>query len=133
MEFKINGKEKTLNFGVRFAAELDASDTYKAQGAEGIEFGMGLLLSEEKLGMGSIGTLATIIKCALHQENVTLDEVYTALDTYAEEDELSDLFGKIEVELKNSKAVRSIKAQMEKKSKEANRKEGVQAAKPTKK
>lgn len=132
MEFKIKGQEKELNFGVRFAAQLDASDTYKAQGAEGIEFGMGILLSEEKLGMGSIEMLAKVIHSALHQHNVTIDEVYDSLDVYIENDEAEELFDKIDVELKNSKAVRLVKARMNKKNKEANRTKGVQAVKPTK-
>lgn len=130
MKIKIDGEEKELNFGVKFAVELDESEVFKA---EGIEFGLGLALSEEKLEMGSLGTLATIIKCALHRENVTLDEVYDTLDVYADEDKLDDLFEKIETELKNSNAVRSAKTRMEKKSKEANRKKGIQAVKPTKK
>jgi len=128
MEFTVKGKEKKLNFGVRFAAELDESEKYKV---EGIEFGMGLMLAEQKLGMGSLGSLATIIKCALHRENVTLDEVYDELDVLAEKDVLDVLFEKIGNELKNSVAVRAARTQMEKNSKEANRKQGVQAVKPT--
>lgn len=130
MDFKIGGKEKELNFGVKFAANLDESDVFAA---EGVEFGLGIALSEEKLGMGSLGTLANVIKCALHRENVTLDEVYNALDVYADDDKLDDLFEKIETELKNSNAVRSAKARMEKMSKEANRQKGIQAVKPTNK
>jgi|SRR5690625_498907 len=131
MKFKIDGEEKELNFGVRFAAELDESEA--AYQTEGITFGMGLMLSENKLSMGNIGALALIVKCALHRENVTLDEVYDALDVYADNDELDDLFTKVETELKNSNAVRSAKTRMEKASKEANRIQGVQAVKPTKK
>lgn len=127
VDFKINGKERKLNFGVRFAAELDETEKYRA---EGIEFGMGLMLVEQKLGMGSLGALANIIECALHRESVTTDEVFDALDVYADEDKLDELFTKVETELKNSKAVRSAKSRMEKTSKEANRK---QAKKPTKK
>jgi|SRR5690625_4705222 len=127
MDFKINGETKKLNFGVRFAAELDETETYEA---ENIEFGMGIMLAEEKLQMGSLQTLVTVIKCALHQENVTTDEVYDALDEY---EDLEVLFTKIENELKNSNAVRTVKLRMEKVSKEANRRQGIQAVKPTKK
>lgn len=131
MEFKINGQNKELNFGVKFAALLDESDRY---GSEGIEFGMGIMLSEQKLEMGSLATLANVITCASHQYNdVTSEKVYAALDIYVENDELDDVFDQIELELKNSKAVRSVKARAEKMNQEANRKEGAQAAeKPTK-
>lgn len=127
VDFKINGKERKLNFGVRFAAELDETEQYDAQG---IQFGMGLVLAQQKLDMGKLDVLAKVIKHALHQENVTLDEVYDALDEYSEENDLEVLFTKVEEELKNSNAVRTALARMEKTSKEANRK---QAKKPTKK
>lgn len=128
MIFRIGDTDFKLNFGVRFAAELDESEKYRT---EGIEFGMGLLLSEEKLGMGSPNALATIIHCALHRESVSLDEVFDALDAYADIDELDGIFDKVEDALKNSNAVRSAKARMEKTQKTANRKKGVLAVKPT--
>lgn len=130
MDFKIDGKELELNFGVRFVAELDEMETIDANG---VKFGMGLMISEPRLEMGSIGALANIIKSSLHrQPHITLDKVFDELDTLADKDELSGLFEKVELELKNSNAVRSAKAQMEKKNKETNRKQGVQAVKPTK-
>lgn len=130
MNFKINGENLKLNFGVRFVAELDQTESV---GAEGIEFGIGTMLAQEKLSTGSFEALATVIQHACHQHNVTLDEVYEAIDEYGESNELETLFVKIEEELKNSKAVRTAKARMEATQKEANRKQGVQAVKPTKK
>lgn len=129
MNFRINGKDLKLNFGVRFTAELDESERYEA---EGIEFGMGLMLAQEKLSMGKYDALANVIKHALHRENVTTDEVFDALDEYGEENDLEVLFEKIETELKNSNAVRTALARMEKTSKEANRKKGLAALEPTK-
>lgn len=126
MDFKINGENKELNFGVKFVAEIDETEKYDA---DGISFGMGLMLVEKKLEMGSLGALAKVIEKALHKENVLTDEVYAALDEY-EAEELENLFEKVENELKNSNAVRAAKARMEKQTKQANRK---QAAKPTKK
>lgn len=128
MDFYINGKDRKLNFGVRFVAELDESEKYDA---EGISFGMGLMLARQKLAMGNLGALATVLKHALHREGVTVDEVYDALDEYAEEHDLEVLFSKVEEELKNSNAVRTAFARMEKANKEANRKN--QALKLTKK
>lgn len=130
MNFTIDGEERKLNFGVRFTADLDASEQYRA---EGIEFGMGLMMAQEKLAMGKYDALANVMKHALHRDNFTVDEVYDAIDEYGEENDLETLFGKIETELKNSNAVRTALARMEKTSKEANRKQGVQAVKPTKK
>lgn len=126
MDFKINGENKQLNFGVKFVAEIDETEKYDA---EGLSFGMGLMLVQEKLSMGNVASLATVIEKALHKENVTSDEVYDALDDYSEENDLEILIQKIEEELKNSNAVRTAKARMEKKT-QANR---LQAAKPTKK
>ena len=131
MDFKIGDKEIELNFGVRFVAALDEMETIDANG---VKFGMGLAISEPRLEMGSIGALANTIKSALHRRpEISLDNVFDELDKLADKDELNELFEKIEGELKNSNAVRSAKVQMEKNNKEANRKEGIQAAKPTKK
>ena len=128
--FKVDGKERELNFGVRFVAELDETEKYST---EGIEFGMGLVLTQQKLEMGNLGALAKIIKYALYKYNFTLDEIYDALDEYAEEKDLGVLIEKVEGELKNSNAVQTALAGMEKLQKEAKRKQGVQAVKPTKK
>lgn len=130
MNFKINGEKIKLNFGVRFVAELDETEKFQT---EGIEFGMGLMMTQQKLEMGNLGALAKIIKYALYKENFTLDEIYDALDEYAEENDLEVLIEKIEGELKNSNAVRTMQTRMEKQQKEANRKQGIQAVKPTKK
>lgn len=130
MELKVAGKDRKLNFGVRFAALLDESDKYQA---DGIEFGLGLAMAEEKLEMGSLETLARVVKCALHRESVTLNDVYDALDEYANEEKLDEVFEKIEEELKNSNAVRTAKSRQEKMRTEANRKKGLQAVKHTKK
>lgn len=127
MDFKINGENKQLDFGVKFVAEIDETEKYNA---DGISFGMGLMLVQEKLSMGNVAALATVIEKALHKENVTIDEVYDALDEYSEENDLEILIQKIEEELKNSNAVRTARARMEKQTKRANR---PQAVKPTKK
>jgi|SRR5690625_2493058 len=127
MELKINGETKKLNFGVRFAHELDESEVVSESG---LEFGIGIMATEEKLKMGSLSALVTVIKCALHQENVTTDEVYDALD---ECEDLETVFKKVEEELKNSNAVRTVKVRAEKVAKEAQRQQGVRAVKPTKK
>lgn len=127
MEFKINGKDKVLNFGVRFVAGIDETEKYES---ESVSFGMGLMMAQEKLKMGNFKTLATVIKHALHQESVTEDEVFAAIDDYAGENELETLFDKIENEIKNSNAVRTAQARMEKMTQTANR---AQAVKRTKK
>ena len=123
MDFKINGGEKELNFGVRFIAELDKTDTLKVENM--IEFGVGLMMAEEKLGMGSIETLANIIKSALHREFVTLDHVYDSLDEYAEDDKLDEVFDMIGEALKNSKAVHVAKSRMKNQATEQNRKKSA--------
>lgn len=123
MKFKINGEEKELNFGVRFIAELDKTDTLKVENM--IEFGVGLMMAEEKLGMGSIETLANIIKSALHREFVTLDQVYDALDERVEEDKLEEVFDMIGEALKNSKAVLVAKSRMKTQATEQNRKKNA--------
>lgn len=125
MDFKINGETKQLNFGVKFVAEIDETEQYNA---EGISFGMGLMMIEQKLAMGNLGALATVIEKALHKENVTKDEVYDAID---EHDDIETLIEKVETELKNSKAVRAARARMEKQTKEAGRKKAAET--PTKK
>lgn len=127
MKFKVNGEERELNFGVRFVADIDESEQFET---DGFEFGMGLMMAQQKLAMGKYDSLAKIIKYALRKENFTLDEIFEAIDQYAEENDLEVLISKIEEELKNSNAVRTMQARMEKRTKEANRK---QAAKPTKK
>ncbi|GEM_PF-4060971 len=127
MDFKINGENKQLNFGVKFVAEIDDTEKYNA---EGIQFGMGLVLVQQKLSMGNAAALATVIEKALHKENVTSDEVYDAIDQYGEEHELETLFEKVEHELKNSNAVRTARARMEKQTQEAGRKKAAET--PTK-
>src|SRR5690625_7858869 len=102
MELKINGETKKLNFGVRFAHELDESEVVSESG---LEVGIGIMATGEKLKMGSVSALVTVIKCALHQENVTTDEVNDALD---ECEDLETVYKKAEEELKNSKAVRTV-------------------------
>lgn len=133
MIFRIGDTDHKLNFGVRFVALLDETETIKPKDVEGIEFGIGLALAEERLSMGSFATLVNVLECALHRDYVTKDEVYDALDAYAEKDELETLFDKVEAELKNSNAVRAAKAQLEKSNQEANRKKGAQVATLTKK
>lgn len=133
MDFKINGENKNLVFGVRFVHELDK--TQKINGGSGIEFGAGLTFALEKLesGMGLYDALADIIKCALHRENVTRDEVFDALDEYSEENDMTAFVEKIEEEVKNSNAVRAAQIRMEKTKKTASQKKGLQAVNTTKK
>lgn len=126
MDFKINGVDKKLIFGVRFVADLDESEKISEQG---IEFGMGLMMAQEKLKMGNYPALIKVLKFALIKENVTEDEVADALDEYSADNDLEVLFSKIEEELKNSNAVRTAQARMEKVTKEANRKNGIKAVK----
>lgn len=126
MDFKIKGENKKLNFGVRFVANIDESEKYQA---EGISFGMGLMLVQQKLAMGNLDALTKVIKHALYKENVTEDEVVDALDEYTEENDLEVLIQKIEDELKNSNAVRTAQARMEKMTTETSRKKGLTAVK----
>jgi len=123
MDFKIKGENKQLNFGVRFVADIDETEKYKT---ESVSFGMGLMMAQQKLVMGNFPALVSIIKHALYKDNVTEDEVVDALDEYGEENELETLFAKIEEELKNSNAVRTSQARMEKMSTEASRKKAAQ-------
>lgn len=125
MEFKINGENKKLNFGVRFVADLDESEKMEK---EGIEFGLGLMMNQEKLKMGNYPALIRVIKFALYKENVTEDEVVKALDEYAEENDLEVLFGKVEEALKNSNAVRTSQTRMTANATEANRKKAALSA-----
>lgn len=130
MDFKIDGKDLELNFGVRFVAALDELETIDANG---IKFGMGLMITEPKLEMGSIGALSNVIISALHKHpRATLDKVFDTLDEIVDNDKLEELFDEVDAELKNSNAVRSSKAQMEKNNTETNRKQGLKAVKPTK-
>lgn len=129
MNFKIQGKERELVFGVRFVADLDESEKYKT---DGLEFGMGLMMAQQKLSMGNYDALAKVIKYATQKDNFTVDEVFDALDEYGEENDLEALFVKVEEELKNSNAVRTAVARSEKMQTEANRQKGLQAVKPTK-
>lgn len=126
MDFKINGVDKKLIFGVRFVADLDESEKISEQG---IEFGMGLMMAQEKLKMGNYPALIKVLKFALIKENVTEDEVADALDEYSADNDLEVLFSKIEEELKNSNAVRTAQARMGKVTKEANRKKSIKAVK----
>lgn len=129
MKFKINGEDKELIFGVRFVSEIDETERMER---EGLEFGVGLMLIQQKLetGMNVLPAFVTIIKHALYKEHVSEDEILDALDEYSSNGELDSVLEKIEVELKNSNAVRFSMARMKKTAKEANRK---QAAKLTKK
>lgn len=128
MDFKIDGENKELNFGVKFVAELDKTETIKFE--DMFEFGTGMMMAEQKLGMGNIETLAKVIKSALWKEHVTLDDVYESLDEYTEDDKLEEIFDKITECLKNSKAVRATAARMKKNATEANRLKAVKQ--PTK-
>lgn len=126
MDFKINGVDKKLIFGVRFVADIDESEKVNEQG---VEFGVGLMMAQQKLKMGNYPALIKVLKFALVKENVTEDEVAEALDEYSVENDLEVLFAKVEEELKNSNAVRTAQARMEKMTKVANRKKNIKAAK----
>ena len=78
MDLTVKGKDLTLNFGVRFVAELDR--TKVIDGGHGITFGIGTVIAQEQLNMGSYEALVNVIRCALHDHNLTLDEVYATLD-----------------------------------------------------
>lgn len=125
MDFKIKGENKELLFGVRFVAEVDATEEFES---EGISFGMGLMMVQEKLKMGNLQALVTILQKALYKHNLTEDEVFDAVDEYIETHDLETLIEKVETELKNSNAVRTAKARMEKQSQEAARKKAAQTA-----
>lgn len=80
--------------------------------------------------MGNLGALATVLYHGLRKENVTQTQVFDALEEYADGDKLEPLIEEVEEALKNSNAVRTAKARMEKQQTEANRTK--QAVKHTK-
>lgn len=120
MHFTIKNKDYKLNFGTKFVADLDKTHEMER---EGIEFGMGMVIAQSKLELGSFETLADIIRCAITDRKFTNDDIYAALDEY---NDLSKIFDEIEEELKNSQAVQVVEARMAAQEKETNR---VQAAK----
>lgn len=115
MKLKVKGEERTLNFGVRFVAELDESEKMSA---EGVSFGMGLMFAQERIAIGSVATLVKVIQCALLHEDVTQDDIYDALEDYIQENDLETLFEKVEKQIKNASAVRVAIERKERKYKD---------------
>ena len=83
MELKVKGKAREIEFNkIGFIRELD--EQYKAE-RSGVKFGFGLMFANMYLEQYSVPALATILKCALFNEKVTLSDVDKAIEDYAEE------------------------------------------------
>lgn len=103
MEFKINGKDVKLKFGVKFCRELDKS--YEVE-YEGIKFGMGVNLAAMGIDQYNPVAAAEVIKAATSHVGFTADEIDDAIDEYAEnENGLGKLFNQLKDELGKSQVV----------------------------
>ena len=103
MELEIGGVVRELRFGTGFVRKLDQN--YKAN-ANGIEFGIGLLVANMQLSQMNPAILSDVIRCAA-KGNLREREVDAFLDDYAEEEEgLAGLFEDITSELGKSFVVK---------------------------
>lgn len=128
MQFKINGKDVKLKFGVKFVRLMD--EKYKID-YQGMEFGMGIMHAQMGISQRSVPTLADIIQAATRGE-YHQDDIDEAVEDYAEKGELKKLFDQVEEALGKSEVVQeTIKAiqETEKKAKD----EQTNLSKPTKK
>lgn len=130
MEFKINGKDVKLKFGVKFVRLLD--EKYKVD-YQGFEFGTGLLNVASGLEQMSVVTLADIIDAATKDEYPE-DIIDEAIEDYAEkEGGLKKLFKQIKDELGKSQVVKDTMTNIEKNAKKAETEDQTNPLKLTRK
>lgn len=106
MEFKINGKDYDLKFGLRFIRELD--NRYKVD-YQGLKFGMGVNLAFMGLNQYNPTTLTDIIQASVAHEKSApkLFQTENAIEEYAEENEgLEQLFEDVLDEMGKSYVVK---------------------------
>lgn len=122
MELKINGKEYSFKFGVKFVREIDKHMPVKS---EGMEFGLGLsakLLPE--LNSGNINTLSLALFFAnqTEKQKLTLNEIDDFID---EVEDIEKVFDTVLKSLEESNAgklaARNLKANLK-----TNEKKNVQ-------
>ena len=105
MNFKIDGQDVKLKFGVRFCRELDKVYTVDY---EGLEFGMGVNLAVMNLEQKNPVALANVIYAASAHKGFDSEDVDEAIEDYAEENgDLNKLFEKVKDELGKSSTVKA--------------------------
>ena len=114
MQFKINGNNEKLKFGVKFCRIMD--EKYNID-YEGFEFGMGVVNSLIGLDAKSPTILSDIIYAALKGE-YSQDDIDEAIDEYAEENGLNKLFKEVKSELGKSPTVKETAKLAENSAKE---------------
>ncbi len=128
MNFKIDGKDVKLKFGVKFVRLMDEKYTIDYQG---MEFGMGVMHAQMGLAQKSVPALANIIHAATKGEYLQ-EDVDEAVDEHAEKEGLKKLFKQIEDELGKSPVVQETLKALKEANKKAQNAETSQS-KPTKK
>ena len=110
MEFKINGKEQELKFGIGFIRKLD--EVYTAD-MNGVKFGMGLSMAMIQLQQYNPSALSEVIRAA-SKGNVRLISIDDAIEEYAEEnDGLNQLFTDVLEAVGKSKITKDTLKRME--------------------
>lgn len=101
MELKINDKDYSFKFGVRFVRELDKEMPIKN---EGVDFGFGLNAKViPELKMANINTLSRLLYLASRTEKPKLTQ--EELDNYIDDvDDIEALFDLVMKELSESNA-----------------------------
>lgn len=128
MNFKIDGKDVKLKFGVKFVRLMDEKYTIDYQG---MEFGMGVMHAQMGLAQKSVPALADIVHAATKGEYLQ-EDVDEAVDEHAEKEGLKKLFKQIEDELGKSPVVQETLKALKEANKKAQNAETSQS-KPTKK
>lgn len=128
MNFKIDGTDVKLKFGVKFVRLMDEKYTIDYQG---MEFGMGVMHAQMGLAQKSVPALADIVHAATKGEYLQ-EDVDEAVDEHAEKEGLKKLFKQIEDELGKSPVVQETLKALKEANKKAQNAETSQS-KPTKK
>lgn len=130
MEFKINGKDVKLKFGVKFIRILDEKHTVDYQG---FEFGMGLLNAAQGIEQMSVPLLSDIVYAATKGEYAQ-DDIDESIEDFAEkEGGLKKLFDQIKKQLGESEVVKDTLANIENNAKKNNKENKTNQKTPTKK
>lgn len=101
MKLKIDSKEYSFKFGVKFVREIDKNLPLER---EGIKFGLGLSAKViPELKAGNINTLSTVLYLAnqTEQETLTQDQIDDYIDGVKD---IEKLFDKVDKELSESNA-----------------------------
>lgn len=121
MNFKIDGKEYELAFGMKFIREMDRRYTIKKGG---LEFGMGMNLGVSYLRQQNPTVLQNILESALsHEKNrPSAEKIEKELEKLAvENDGLEKVFKDFETELGNAPLTKSTMKQFAKNEKAAQK------------